>query len=172
MLGENVVFAVTDGSLVMAHQGAENWISFVVHHRDAGRARLGVGDQRLITADDDGTLGILSPIDVHSSAQEKRENYEAIYKSRAKLRGAVLADLVPEHPGLEAATCGYDRKVILCTPSGEGWQAVELCSDSGGLHHLAAGDLDGTPGEELVTCGYSGKVLVLRHPSPAGAAGH
>jgi len=145
-----IVVACTDGSLVVVAPDGEGFVTRAFDRREAGRARLGTGDGRLIACDDDGTLSIV--------AEGGRTE---IHRERTKLRGAVLADLDPASPGLEAATAGYSGWVTVLYPEGDGWKARPIFRDTDRLHHLAAGDLDGSPGDELVTCGFSGRLVVI-----------
>jgi len=156
-----VAVALTDGTVV--HTSAANdWKAEVIDRGSAGRARLGSDGERLVIASDDGSLVMLgangSRADLHRSGQ--------------KLRGAVLHNLVPISSGLEAATVGYDGRVIAITfDDGKATEQV-IHSEGEALHHLAAGTLASRgDGVWLVTVGYSGRVLVARGPGWAQDAG-
>jgi hypothetical protein len=148
--GDAVVVACNNGWLGGFEPTDHGWKTVDMDKRPAGRSRLGSDGKRAIVADDDGTLSIAGP-----------DGSTEIYRDSAKLRGAVLADLDPSRPGLEAATAGYSMKVTLLHRDGEKWVPRTLYEDTAGFHHLAAGDVDGRPGLELVACGYSGKLVVL-----------
>lgn len=144
--------ACKDGSVVHVARSAEGegWESRVLDQAPAGQARLGTDGSRLVVARDDGVLAVL--------ADGQRQE---IYREPKKLRGAVLADLDPSCPGLEAATAGYDKRVtLLCLEDGE-WRPRTLHRDSESLHHLAAGQLTGDERPELVTCGFAGRLILL-----------
>jgi hypothetical protein len=147
---KGALFACTDGSLVRADKTDSGWSSEVADKRDSGRSRLGVQGDRIIVCDDDGTLSIVGP-----------EGREEIYSEPSKLRGAVLCDWDPSFPGVEAATAGYEKKITILYKQNDVWIPSPLFHDTGKFHHLAAGDLDGSPGMELAACGYSGKVVVI-----------
>ncbi|MGD2018670.1 MAG: hypothetical protein PVJ89_11175 [Planctomycetota bacterium] len=100
----------------------------------------------------------------------------ALERADNRLRGAVVADLLPDSVGVEAATAGYDGVVrvvrldrvgltFLQDPSRADQLAwltskVRVARDSAKLHHLTTGELDGL-GLCLVSCGYSGCVLAI-----------
>ncbi|MFH2000053.1 MAG: hypothetical protein ABIK28_10245 [Planctomycetota bacterium] len=148
---KGVLFASTDGSLIRVNRSESGWSSEVVDKRDSGRARLGAQDDRIIVSDDDGTLSIVGTV-----------RREEIYSERSELRGAVLCDLDPSCPGMEAATAGYQKKVTVLYRQNNAWNPRTLYYDTGMFHHLVAGDLDGLPGMELAACGYSGRLVILR----------
>jgi len=152
-----VVIACRDGALVRVERVGDAYRLVTLDRRPSGRSRLGTDGTRIIVSDDDGTLSILSP--GKGGAAWSREE---IHREFDLQRGAVLADLDPDSPGLEAATAGYEFKVTLLRRAGGHWWSRMLYRDSDRLHHLAAGDVDGRPGLELVTCGYSGRLTVLR----------
>lgn len=152
--------ACTDGSLVKVTAGDDGRLATAVaDKRDSGRARLATDGARVLVCDDDGTLSLVG-------ATGRREIFREA--GGKKLRGAVLADLDPRSPGLEAATTGYSGKVTVLYPRTEGaapateYAPFVLFSDRAGFHHAAAGDLDGLPGDELVVCGLAGRVIVFR----------
>lgn len=144
------VVACKDGSVVEARLAGQGLAVSVVDRRESGRARLGGTREELLVCDDDGTLSLVT-------SGGRRE----LHKDTDKLRGAVLADLDPASPGLEAATAGYSGRVtIVRTPAGTA-RAARLFADVAGFHHAAAGELDGAPGLELVVCGMAGRLLVF-----------
>jgi hypothetical protein len=151
--------ACTDGSLVKATvDPAEGRLeAAVIDRRASGRSRLGTDGPRVIVSDDDGTLSL-----VDRDGKRTEIFQEGLGE---KLRGAVLADLDPASPGLEAATTGYSGRVWILYPrSGAPAGRFEprlLFRDRAGFHHAAAGDLDGRPGDELVVCGLAGRVIVF-----------
>jgi len=152
-----VVIACRDGTLARVERAGDAFRLVVLDRRSSGRSRLGTDGARIIVSDDDGTLSIVSPREGGNGWSR-----EGIYREFDLQRGAVLADLDPDSPGLEAATAGYEFKVTLLCRAGGHWWSRLLYRDSDRLHHLAAGDVAGRPGLELVTCCYSGRVTVLR----------
>lgn len=146
-----VVVACTDGSVVLVREAAGAWKSEVIDTRDSARARIGAAGDRLAVCDDDGTLSILD------GAGRKE-----VFRSSMKLRGAVLAELDPRSPGLEAATVGYARELCVVSDlDGTAPVVVTPFVDSAALHHLTAADLDDDPQLELVACGHSGLLVLL-----------
>jgi len=140
-----------DGSVIQLTRRDGVWKSTVIDKTEAGQARIDSDGRRLLLARDDGVLALLF-------GGERTE----LRKEDSKLRGAVLADLDPDSPGLEAASAGYDMAVNVLFEETDGWRAVEVFKDTGRLHHLAAGRFSGLgPGASLVTCGYSGLLTVI-----------
>ena len=124
-----------------------------------GPARIDARGEEILVACDNGSLNKVG-LDLRSGLSARRR----LHKESQKLRGAVLADLDPSVPGVEAATAGYGKTItLLYRPQGdeEAWTPVTLWRDTEKLHHLAAGELlaDGQ-GLELVAVGYSGRVIV------------
>lgn len=147
-----IAFACTDGSVVLVRRSGAGWSGDVLHERSVGRARLGTDGSRLVVADDDGQLTLIDPAGTA----------ERLHRSRQKLRGAVLADLEPGIPGVEAATVGYDRKAVIVRRIDGAWQGAVLAQEPDRLHHLACGDVDPAPGLELVTVGFAGDLVMYR----------
>jgi hypothetical protein len=145
-----VIVPCTDGSLVEARLTAGRLVTRVIDRGESGRARVGGTRDRLVVCDDDGKLALLTP-----------EGLRALHGETRKLRGAVLADLDPSSPGLEAATTGYSGRVTLVRDPLGTPRATLHFTDRAGFHHAAAGELDGAPGLELVVCGMAGRVLVF-----------
>lgn len=146
-----VVVACTDGSLVRVNAEGE---TTTIDKREAGRARLGADGDDVLACDDDGTLSLVTPA-----------GRTELYRDDAKLRGAVLADLDPALPGLEAATAGYSGRLAILSAADSSrrvWRPVLEVRDVDRFHHVASGDLDGRPGSDLVASGYSGRVYVIR----------
>jgi hypothetical protein len=141
-----VAVACKDGSIVHVTKGAGEWQASLLDKAPAGQARIGTDGSRLIVSRDDGVLAIL----------EGAKRTE-IHVESSKLRGAVLADLDPNIPGLEAATAGYEKTVTVISASG----APEIVhAEEDRFHHLAAGELP-SAGLSLAACGYSGRVVVI-----------
>ena len=100
-----------------------------------------------------------------------------LVRAENRLRGAVIADLDPEHPGDEAATAGYDGIIRLVRffpfeDQGPGTSEmatsdVILARDTAKIHHLTTGTFEGL-GLSLVSCGYSGDVLVVSRAASDG----
>lgn len=141
-----IVVACKDGSLVRIER--ESGKSSLIHRHEAGRSRLGGMAEQIIVANDDGTLHLVIATEA-----------SVIYREANKLRGAVLEDLDPDRPGLEAATAGYEKKLSILYRN-NGWEAVEVYRDTDRFHHLASGRLPGVPGIALAACGYSGRLVV------------
>jgi len=158
---QGVVIACRDGALLRLERAKDGFSLATLDRRTRGRSRLGTDGSRIIVSDDDGTLSIITPTE--EANVWKREE---IHREFDLLRGAVLADLDPDTPGLEAATAGYERKITLLRRFGGSWWSRMLYCDRDRLHHLAAGNVDGCPGLDLVACGYSGRLLVLRRSRP------
>jgi hypothetical protein len=148
-----VAVACADGSLLHFARRAEGsgWTTRVLQLADAGQARLGASGDALLTARDDGELVLF-----------RGENEPAtIHRERSKLRGAVLADLDPEHPGLEAATGGYANRLTVLYQEDGIWYGETVFTDTDRFHHLAWGELyEASPGPEVVACGYSGRLIL------------
>jgi hypothetical protein len=139
------------GKILHVLRGRDAFSATTIDTAEGGQSRLGTDGTRLLSARDDGGLGLV----------EKRMRVD-IYKEGAKLRGAVLADLDASVPGVEAATAGYEMKVTLLVRKEGEWSGRTIFEDDARLHHLAAGELlPDSPGLELVTCGYSKKLFVL-----------
>ena len=100
-----------------------------------------------------------------------------------RLRGAVVADLLPDDRGVEVATAGYDGVIRVVMLENVEVRSVDhpgraarpmfmsskrsVARDSAKLHHLATGEIDGL-GLCLVSCGYSGSVLVISRVAARG----
>jgi hypothetical protein len=149
---KGAAIACADGSIVYVEKRDGAWHSETILRREAGQARIGTDGMRLVVAGDDGKLGL-----VEGNA------WREVYASPSKLRGAVLTDLDPDHPGAEAATAGYERELIVLTSEGTSWRSTVLFQDEDRFHHLTCGDVDErAKGPELVACGFSGRVIVAR----------
>lgn len=150
---DGVVLACADGSLVMVRREGDAYSTEVIDRAPAGNARMATdSDGRLLVARDDGRLGLY----VDGVRQD-------IHSESGKLRGAILANVDPTAPGLEAVTGGYERVVTVLSQEGEDWEGTEVFEDTDRLHHLAAGHI-GSLGSTIfmVACGYSGRIIVLR----------
>lgn len=160
VVGGAIVVACKDGALVRVESAEGRWRSRTIDRRDSGRARLGAHGTRVVVADDDGTVSLVDGV---------KGTAERVFRDEKKSRGAVLADLLPNQPGLEVATGGYSKRVTLLRKQGDRWRAQTLFEDTASLHHLVAAELDERPGAELVACGYSGRLVVLRRADAADA---
>ncbi|QDU69541.1 hypothetical protein [Engelhardtia mirabilis] len=147
-----VAVACNDGSLVLVERGPSGWTTRVAFRAPAGLARLAVSGDRILAAGDDGGLWLI-----------EGDRGQLLHDEELKLRGAVLSDLDPAVPGLEAATTGYGGDVTLLRDEGAiPWEGERLYHSRAGLHHLSLGELiDDAPGPELVTVGYAGEVVVI-----------
>jgi hypothetical protein len=139
------------GEILHLHTEGGEWRMDVLDRAGAGQSRIGTDGRRILAARDDGSLGLW--------ADGERTD---IYREGMKLRGAVLADVDPDAPGVEAATAGYEKKMTVLYPEGDAWRPVTVFTDEGRFHHLAAGELlERGRGLELVGCGYSKRVVVV-----------
>lgn len=112
---------------------------------------------------------------VHRDAARGHTREVTMVRSDNRLRGAVVADLDPGHPGMETATAGYDgeirvvRLTVAAATGEDEWDRVSstaalIARDTAKLHHLTTGVFPGLGSSRvpsLVSCGYSGEVLVL-----------
>ncbi|MEN8149259.1 MAG: hypothetical protein ABFS86_05515 [Planctomycetota bacterium] len=152
-LGSQAVIATALGTVGFLTKDDDSWEFESLRVSEAGQSRLGVApDGRIVSAGDDGALRLIDDGKV-----------TVIHREAQKLRGAVLADLDPASPGLEAATASYLMKITVLTPDGDGWRPEVVFTDTGKFHHLDAGDiLPDSPGMELAGCGYSKNLVVVR----------
>lgn len=149
---DGIAVACTDGSVVHVKAAASGYRGEILDRRLAGRARLGTDGRSLAVADDDGVLSLVTP-----GAETER-----LHRASEKARGAVLAELDPARPGVEAATVGYDRRVVLVRRKDGGFDATEIAREADRLHHLVHADLDPAPGTELLTVGFAGDIVMFR----------
>ena len=75
-----------------------------------------------------------------------------------KARGAVLVDLDPSTPELEAITAGYDNRIVALRPNGSEWTASVVLVDTDKFHHVASGQFDTDPALEAIACGFTGRI--------------
>jgi len=152
--GGGVVIACANGSLMAVQRAEGAYALSELAVAPAGCARLASDGEHLLVARDDGVLWL---VEGGQGSELFRE------PTGEKLRGAVLANLDPLQPALEAATVGYSKRITLLTHQENGWQPTILYEDTDRLHHLAGGLMPGVGhGEHLVACGFSGHILVLR----------
>jgi hypothetical protein len=147
--------ACTDGTIVHVSKSETGWRTRILDRAPAGQARIGTDGRRILAARDDGALGLVDG-DLRTD----------IHREKAKLRGAVLADLDPDAIGIEAATCGYMGDVTLLHLKDGRWSATRVFHDDAPLHHLAAGELIAeSKGLELVVASHSKRLTVIRRKS-------
>lgn len=152
---DGVTVACRDGSVVdVSLSGVVGPVPMLHDKRDVGRARIAAAGPDVLAADDDGTLTLLT------SSEGGDLERMVLHKAVDKLRGAVLADLDPSTPGLEAATAGYDGTIRVFTRTGATWRSDLVGRDTDRFHHLTSGVLPGWAGIVLVGVNYSGKVTV------------
>jgi hypothetical protein len=145
-----IVVACSDGSLVRIDESGATPEAILLEKRETGRSRLGAAGERLLVADDDGTLTLF-----------EGEHARRIYRARDRARGAGLADFDPASEGLEVITAGYDRDVVVIRTI-DGEPAVEVIfSDTDRFHHVASGQLDDDAAAEAAIAGFSGRLLVV-----------
>ncbi len=155
-----VVVACRDGSVIdISLSGVLGPVPIPRDKRDAGRARIAAAGRDVLAADDDGTLTFLTTSD-DGADDHRADGRVVLHRGPDKLRGAVLADLDPTAPGLEAATAGYDGTIRVFTRIASQWNEDVVARDTDRFHHLTAGELPGWKGVVLVGVNYSGKVTV------------
>lgn len=165
-----VVVACDDGTLLAFHKGEQGWAGRVLETYPDALARVTATDASVLVSANDGILRL------HRDGGTTLN----LLESPDRLRGAVITDVDPSHPGTEMATAGYDGTIrVLWVETAErpdpsrnlerGEPFVvsrRVGRDSDRFHHLAAGELPGL-GTCLVACGYSGRVIVVgHHPVP------
>ena len=122
----------------------------------------------VLLCDNDGFLRVFPLGDQPST--------EILERAKQRLRGAVLVDIDPQNPGLEACSAGYDGLVRVIglnrveekqldlpgQPVTQSWDGDlrYVARDSAKLHHLSAATIEGY-GTCLVSAGYSGDVLLI-----------
>lgn len=156
-----VALCCKDGSVVRCVRRGEDYELLPADFRASGRARLSAANDHLLVADDDGTLalvpGLAPGLPEHVRGQARVE----IYRASSKLRGAVLADVDPSAPGLEACTCsGAGELTVLSHVDGR-WRPAEAARDTAILHDLCYGPL-GELGPVLVAASRGGRLWVVR----------
>ncbi len=153
--GAGVAVGCADGSVWVLDPETEGGARRLFQ-APAGQSRLGTDGERLLCAGDDGRLRLWRP--------GAGERLDTLHAEERKLRGAVLADLDPATPGLEAATAGYGGRVTLLAPGpGGAFTARTIHTEGEALHHLALAEVDPAgPGPELLACGFRRRVVLLR----------
>ncbi len=149
-----VAVACSNGELVFLKKENQAWTSRVFAKAPAGLARLGPSSEHLLVARDDG---VLWELDTEGVGRE-------IHREGEKLRGAVHADLDPDHPGLEYASAGYEGRIVILAEATPGeFLSVDVWRSDQRFHHLTSGEVDSAGiGFELIGCGYSGEVVLVR----------
>ncbi len=166
--------ACDDGGLVEFIRGEGGTLS------PYGRRDLGATLARIAPFPGDGVVvcdngGMLRVIERNGDGQLKGA-LTVLERADNRLRGAVVADLVPGDDGVEVATAGYDGVIRVVTLERVEIRSMDhpdraartglisskrsVARDSAKLHHLTTGVIDGL-GLCLVSCGYSGSVLVV-----------
>ncbi len=146
-----VVFACDDGSLVRFQRREQGWRRDVLFHSPDALARVTATDDEVLFCSNDGVLRLW-----------RGGVTRVLHNSSDRLRGAVIADLDPDHEGVEYATAGYDGKVSVIRDEGARRIVTHVGEDADRFHHLAVGELPGL-GTCLVACGYGGRVIVIGH---------
>ena len=150
--GRTLLVACIGGTVEVVSKADGAWRSATLATLPAGAARLATDGERVVVACDDGALRLIEGASVTVLHQDP---------AKEKARGAVLADLEPSRPGLEAATAGYSGAVTVLRLGPER-SSVTALEDAGRLHHLATLALEGPPRRlGLLACGYAGKVYLL-----------
>ena len=156
----SLLVATASGSLSECTRAADASAGWTVRERfrsEVGLARLAVLDDRVLAACDDGRLRLFEPANDDADASFTAS---VLHAEDQKLRGAVIADLDPDVPGFETATCGYERRLSVLYDAEDEWIAQTVYTDRERFHHLAVGELvEASAGPEIVACGYSGFVI-------------
>lgn len=166
LTGAGFVLASDDGHAYRYERRGGAWDNVSTANHGAALARItGYGERDYAVCANDGTFQL-------SQQREGQVSTTYLHRTDNRLRGAVLADVDPAHPGTEACTAGYDGyiRVVRLHRQGVDGRGIEsimtskrpVARDTAKIHHLAAGFFDGI-GTALVSCGYSGQVLVV-HP--------
>ncbi|MFV1959215.1 MAG: hypothetical protein ACC662_07360 [Planctomycetota bacterium] len=155
-----ILVACAGGSVERIRKEDGAWTTRSIPLGDVGPARPDADGARVLVACNDGGLRLFSL----DGPEGKTPTVTVIHREPKRLRGAVLGDLDPSVPGVEAATAGYAKEMTILYPPEAGkkaWTAKTLWRDTEKFHHLASGELlaDGQ-GPELVAVGYSGRVVV------------
>jgi len=149
--GSGVAVACSSGELLAIYPEGGGWKKRLLAQGSVGQARLGGDGHQLVVAQDDGKL-------MHYDEDGKAS---LIYHEDKKLRGAVLAELDPSWEGLEAASVGYEMKMVVHYQEHGKWFSEVVHRDDDRFHHLAVGELDASsPGLEIIGCGYSGRLII------------
>lgn len=145
------VIACADGSLVRFRKVDGRWNQHLLVRGSHALARVAAGLDAAVVCDNGGNLTLVNGSEI-----------ESCHVDGDRLRGAVFSHLLPGSRGIEIGTAGYNGKIYLVQHDATrpGWTITEVGSDSGKLHHVAAGELDGL-GPCLVGCGYSGHLIVV-----------
>jgi hypothetical protein len=81
---------------------------------------------------------------------------EVAHAAGAKLGGAALGDVMPEHPGLEIVTVCVDGRVIVIWREKGRWRSEVAFQAPGELIQVAVGDLIAShPGDEILAVGMA-----------------
>lgn len=146
----------SDGNVVALWENKLGWRHRLVFSDPVGQSRIATGELGILVGGDKGKVTLCR-------RQGDQWSHEFLARDTAKIRGVVIADVDPEHPGEELYACGYSRKVFQLVRDDSGyWESKVLYTAERPLHHLAAGEFDPThPGPELVTCGHGGRLIAL-----------
>lgn len=81
---------------------------------------------------------------------------EVVHAAGAKLGGAALGDVFPEHPGLEIVAVCVDGRVIIIWRERDRWRSEVAFHTEGELIQVAVGDLvPSHPGDEILAVGMA-----------------
>ena len=172
--GGGFALACDDGGLIEFTRG-ENGVLSVHGRRDLGAALARIapfpGDG-VVVCDNGGVLRVIE----RGAGGQLNGPVTGLERADNRLRGAVVADLVPGDEGIEVATAGYDGIIRVITLENVEIRSMDhpdraarpglmsskrsVARDSAKLHHLTTGKIDGL-GLCLVSCGYSGSVLLV-----------
>lgn len=155
-IGSEVLVCGSDGNVVALWEHKLGWQHRVVFSDSAGQSRIATADSGILVGGDMGKITLCRRQGAHWSP-------EFLARDTAKIRGVAIADIDPDHPGVEMYACGYSGKVTQLVHDDNGyWKSRVVFMTDRPLHHLLAGEVDSThPGPELVTCGHGGKLFLL-----------
>lgn len=175
LTADGLVLACDDGNTVRYRRTPKGaWTLVATKQHGAPLARIAAFDDEWVAVcGNDGTFRLVGGQAFNATIM--------LHRVENRLRGAVVVDIDPSHPGVETCTAGYDgeiRVVYLApadrdslpswasdafnTPSMWTTTKKSVARDTAKIHHLTTGSFDGL-GQCLVSCGYSGDVLVV-HP--------
>ena len=147
-----------DGKVMVLWENKLGWRHRLLFSDPVGQSRIAIGELGILVGGDKGKVTLCQ-------RQGDQWSHEFLARDTAKIRGVVIADLDPDHPGEEQYACGYSGKVIQLVRGDRGyWKSRVVFTAERPLHHLVAGEFDPThPGPELLTCGHGGRLTAL-HP--------
>lgn len=154
-----VALCCRDGSVIRCVRRGEGYELEPADFRASGRARVAAASDHLLVADDDGTLALVPGLAPGLPAHVRGQARVEIYRAPSKLRGAVLADVDPSAPGLEACTASGEGALTVLRHVDGRWEPREVARDTATLHDLCYGPL-GELGPVLAAASRGGRLWV------------